>query len=32
VFAKLAGLRGQGDEAVIIQVMLKHSEHAGVQQ
>jgi hypothetical protein len=31
-FAQLAGLSRQGDEAAIVQGMLTHSEHAGVQQ
>jgi len=30
--AQLAGLSRQGDEAAIVQGMLTHSEHAGVQQ
>ena len=31
-FTKLAGLTRQGDETAIIQEMLTHSEHAGVQK
>jgi hypothetical protein len=31
-FAQVAGLRRQGNETAIVQGMLTHSEHAGVQQ